>query len=132
MEVDQKYHIFKLMLEKEVELDNHSESYSSVVEEVLDRIIVVLLNILQNIVMNITLKIFMDWVEIDLPGSSEDEELTLQKLIGESAFQLVQLININECFKQDVAKQLECIFIKPKVIQEIVKEATIGTNLEKL
>jgi hypothetical protein len=131
-EVDQKYHIFKLMLEKEVELDNHSEGYSSVVEEVLGRINVALLNTLQNIVMNITLEIFMDWVEIDLPGGSEDEELTLQKLVGESAFQLVQLININECFKHDVAKQLECISIKPKEIQEIVKEATIGTILQKI
>ncbi len=49
-----------------MELDNHSEGYSSVVEEVLSRINVALLNTIQNLVMNITLDIFMDWVEIGL------------------------------------------------------------------
>jgi hypothetical protein len=57
-EVDQKYQIFKLMLEK----DNHFDNYSSVVEKVLSRINVALLNTFQNI------------VKIDLGRSSEDEE----------------------------------------------------------
>lgn len=129
--------IFKLLCEKEPEIDNHSaSSYSPVVQESLSKINFALLNILQNSVMNITLDDFMYWVEIDIEdATTEDEELkrdNLQKSIGEQSFALIELINGFECFQHDVTKQLQTISIKPKTLPEIAREATMGTVLEKI
>ena len=135
--ISDELQIYRLMVEKEPELDNHStSSYSSTVNDSLVKVNIALLNTLQNSVMNITLDDFMCWVEIDIEDPlTDDEDLkrdNLQKSIGEMSYSLVQLINVHEYFQHDVAKHLQTISIKPKSLEEIAKEATVGTVLEKV
>lgn len=136
-EVDEELRIFKLMNEKEPETNNYSSnSYSPIVHDTLTKINIALLNTLQNSVMNVKLDDFMFWVEIDIEDpTTEDADMkkdNLQKSIGEFSYNLIQIINDNECFQHDVGKQLETISIKPKSLAEIAKEATVGTVLEKI
>lgn len=131
-QVDKKFNIFKLVAEKEPEVDNHSDLYSSEVDSCLKLINLALLNTLQSCVMDVTIDMWVDWVEYDAPGKEFDGETTLQKIIGEMAYKLTKLINENECFQHDVVKQLETLASKPKELQEIIKEATIGTLLTKI
>lgn len=135
--IKDEFLIYKLMNEKEPEVNNFSVcSYSPTVNEFLTKINIALLNTLQNSVMNITLDDFMYWVEIDIEDpSTEDEDLkkdNLQKSIGEFSFNLIQFINNNECFQHDVVKQLGTISIKPKTLLEIAQEATVGKVLDKI
>lgn len=132
-----EFHIYKLMSEKEPEVDNFSTtSYSPVVHDALSKLNIALLNTLQNSVMNITLDDFVYWVEIDIDDPSmDDEDLkvdNLQKSIGQLSFALIHLVNDNECFQHDVVKQLQTISIKPKTLSEIAKDATVGTVLDKI
>ncbi|KAG5679634.1 hypothetical protein PVAND_009192 [Polypedilum vanderplanki] len=136
-EIDEKFHIYKINADKEPETNNYSTNrYSESVSETLNTLNVILLNTLQNSILNITLEDFMYWVEIDIDDILiEDIDLkrdNLQKLIGEQAYELIELINANEKFEHNVVKQLSTISIKPKSIQDIAKEATVGTILEKI
>ena len=135
--INEDMKIFKLMAEKEPEVNNFStKTYSPVIEETLTKINIVLLNTLQNSVLNITLDDFMYWVEIDTEDPlTEDPDLkrdNLQKSVGEMSYALTQLINDNECFQHNVASQLQTISIKPKTLAEIASEATVGTVLDKI
>lgn len=135
--IQDEFLIYKLMSEKEPEVDNFcANSYSPIVHESLSKLNIALLNTLQNSVMNVTLDDFMYWVEIDIEDpSTDDEDMkkdNLQKSIGAFSFNLIQLINNNECFQHDVVKQLETISIKPKTLLEIAQEATVGTVLDKI
>lgn len=136
-QIGEELQVYKLLVEKEPEMDNHSATrYSPAVHDALAKINTALLNTLQNSVMNITLDDFMFWVEIDIDDpTTDDEDLkkdNLQKSIGEFSYALIKTINEHECFQHDVAKQLETISIKPKTLKEIAKEATVGTVLEKI
>lgn len=135
--IDEKFHIYKLMLEQEPEVDNFSSiSYSQPVSEILSNINIILLNTLQNSVLNITLDHFMYWVEIDTEdATTEDVDLkcdNLQKSIGVKSHALIKIIEGNSVLEHDVAKQLSTIAIKPKTLEEVAKEATVGTVLDKI
>lgn len=134
---DEKFHIYKLMRDQEPEVDNFSfKSYSQPISEILSNINIILLNTLQNSVLNITLDDFMHWVEIDIEDPSvEDVDLkcdNLQKSIGVQSHALMEIINNNAVLEHDVAKQLSTIAIKPKTLEEVAKEATVGTVLDKI
>lgn len=128
--------IYKLMLEQEPEVDNHSSTYSLPVDDTLMKINVALLNTLQNSVLNITLNHFVYWVEVDVEDPEEEEvDLkidNLQKAVGLSAYNLTQIMSLNECFQHDLINQLKCLAVKPKELHEIAEEATVGTVLEKI
>jgi hypothetical protein len=135
--IDEKFHIYKLLMSKEPERDNYStKTYSSSVNDTLLCVNTILLNTLQNSVLNITLDDFMYWVEIDVEDfSNDDEDLkrdNLQKSIGEQCFELIEMINSSEWCEHDVVKQLVTISIKPKSLKEIASSATIGTVLDKI
>lgn len=70
---------------------------------------------------------FMYWVEVDL-----DDETTLQRAVGEAAYNLQELINVNACFKHDVTTQLKTITVKPLTVEERVSQSTIGELIAKL
>lgn len=93
LEVDAKYNMFKVMLEQEPEIDNHSNiNYSNPVSEILLQINIALLNTLQNFLMNVTVDLFVYWVEIDVANEEDPgEELTLQKLVANSCFDLIEV-----------------------------------------
>lgn len=136
-EIEDKFHIYKINQDKEPETNNYSvNNYSSAVNETLTQINILLLNTLQNSVLNVTLDDFMYWVEIDLDDNLIiDEDLkrdNLQKLIGEQAYELVDMIKNNLCFEHNVVEQLSTISLKPKTIQEIAKEVSVGTVLDKI
>lgn len=94
LQVDAKYNMFKVLLEQEPEIDNHSNSnYSESVGETLLQINIALLNTLQNCLMNVTVDLFVYWVEIDVANEEDpDEELTLQNIIANSCYDLMQVI----------------------------------------
>ncbi|CAG9806186.1 unnamed protein product [Chironomus riparius] len=136
-EIEDKFYIYKINQDKEPEANNYSvNKYSLGVEETLTQINIILLNTLQNSVLNVTLDDFMYWVEIDMDDDIiADQELkrdNLQKLIGEQAYELVDIIKNNECFDHNVVEQLSTISLKSKTLQEIAKEASVGTVLDKI
>lgn len=119
--------IYALMRECEPLIDDHRNTYTDVVQDTLHRMNTTLLNSLQFNVMQVDCLTFMYWVEVDL-----DDEYTLQRAVGEVAHKVEQMISINECFEHDVAVQLKAISIKPKTIEEIIAQSTIGEMIEKL
>ncbi|KAG4072637.1 hypothetical protein HA402_004726 [Bradysia odoriphaga] len=127
LDVDKKFLIYSLMSEKDKLLDNHSNVYSEPVNETLHKINTALLNSLQTNVMMVNIDTFLNWVEEDI-----DDEHTLQSVVGEAAYNVSQLIQLNECFKHDVLAQLKSISIKPLSTEEKAKRATIGDVLNKL
>lgn len=127
IDVDKRFLIYSLMSEKDVLVDNHSHVYSEPVSEILHKINTALLNSLQTNVMMINLDTFLNWVEEDI-----DDENTLQSLVGEAAYAVSNLIQLNECFNHDVLAQLQSIAIKPLTPEEKAKKSTIGELLNKL
>lgn len=135
--VAEEVQIFKVMAGKEREVDNFSAtSYSPVVHEALSTINMALLNTLQNSVVNIKLDDFMYWVEIDIEdNSTDDDDLkcdNIQKSVGMLSFKLIELISKNDSFQHNVIDQLQTISIRPKTLEEIASEATVGTILQKI
>lgn len=122
-----EYAIYELMREREPLIDNQRDSYSESIAETLHKFNITLLNSLQNNVMQVNCYAFMYWVEVDI-----DEEHTLQRVVGEAAYRVDQLINLNECFEHNVSAQLKTIAIKPQTIEEIISGSTIGELITKL
>lgn len=123
-----EYNIFALMSEREPLIDDHRESYSDIVRDTLHQMNTTLLNSLQYNVMQVDCNAFMYWVEVDI-----NEEYTLQRLVGEAAYKVEQIINLNECFTHDVSAQLKALVIKPLTVPEMIARIeTIGEWIEKL
>lgn len=123
-----EYDIYALMRERESLIDDHRENYSDIIQEVLHRMNTTLLNSLQYNVMQVDCNAFMYWVEVDI-----DDEYTLQRVVGEAAYKVEQLINFNECFTHDVSVQLKAIVVKPLTVPEMIERIeTIGEWIEKL
>lgn len=127
LDIDKKFLIYSLMSEKDNEMDNHSHAFSEPVNETLHKINTALLNSLQSNVMMVNIDTFLNWVEEDV-----DDDHTLQNVVGEAAYEVTNLIQVNECFKHDVLAQLQSIAIKPLTTVEKAKNATIGDVLNKL
>lgn len=127
LDVDKKLLIYSVMSGKDNEIDNHSHVYSEPVDETLHKINTALLNSLQSNVMMVNIDTFINWVEEDI-----DDEHTLQNVVGEAAYNVINLIQVNECFKHDVLVQLQSISIKPLTLAEKSQKATIGEILNKL
>lgn len=125
--VEKDYQKYSLMNEKDKLFNNHSSIYSEITKASLIKINNSLLNCLQTNVMGVSIKTFMYWVEIDL-----DDETTLQKSVGESAFKVFECLKFNENYEHDVVNQLESIVIRPTPLNDILKVATIGKILIKL
>lgn len=123
-----EYDIYALMRERESLIDDHRENYSDIIQDVLHRMNTTLLNTLQYNVMQVDCNAFMYWVEVDI-----DDERTLQRVVGEAAHKVEQLINVNECFTHDVSVQLKSIVVKPLTVPEMIERIeTIGEWIEKL
>ncbi|XP_065365949.1 uncharacterized protein LOC135958925 [Calliphora vicina] len=91
------------------------------------KIIAALLNALQTQVMLVKIDIFIYWVEIDL----NDKE-NLQEVIGTMAFRVGERMISNKTFGHDVQQQLKVIEIRPKTLEEMTRDATIGDILNTL
>ncbi|XP_075158941.1 gem-associated protein 4b-like [Haematobia irritans] len=91
------------------------------------KIITALLNALQNNVLLVKLDIFLYWVEIDL-----NEKQTLQEVVGVMAYHVGERMVKNRTFGHDVQHQLQGIAIKPKTLEEVIKESRIGDILNAL
>ncbi|XP_055370705.1 uncharacterized protein LOC129605151 [Condylostylus longicornis] len=121
------YEIFDICKESCPIIENKCVSYSKPVAEIQSQIITSLLSTLQYNVMLVTIDVFMYWVEIDLT-----ESITLQSVIGEKAYCVLERMQSNKSFGHDVQEQLQFIAIRPKTLNEIIKESTIGEILCKL
>lgn len=123
-----EYNIFAVMQEREPLINDHRGCYSDAVQDTLHRMNTTLLNSLQYNIMQVDCNSFMYWVEVDI-----DDEYTLQRLVGEEAYNVEQMIDLNECFAHDVSAQLKSIVIKPLTVPEMIARIeTIGEWIEKL
>lgn len=100
---------------------------SKILKETQLKLIAALLNALQTNVMMVKIDIYIYWVEIDL----NDKE-NLQEVIGNMAFKVGERIRANKAFGHDVQNQLKVIEIRPKTLEEIIRDATIGEILNTL
>lgn len=119
--------VYQLMKEKEKLANINIDGYSEVAGDLMKKLNITLLNTLQQNVMQVDCHAFMYWVEIDL-----NDELTLQRAVGEAAYAVIELLNINECFKHEVEQQLKTIAVKPITVAERVSQFTIGELITKL
>lgn len=119
--------IYALMREREPLVDNLRETYSDPVTETLHRFNTTILNSLQNNVMHVDMHMYMYWVEI-----KTDAGITLQQAVGEAAYHVEQLINMNECFQHGVSAQLKEITIKPLTVEERAEQSSIAELIDKL
>lgn len=119
--------VYQLMKEKEKLNDTSIEGYSEAAGDLLKKLNITLLNTLQQNVMQVDCHAFMYWVEIDL-----NDELTLQRSVGEAAHALIELLNLRACFKHEVSQQLKTIAVKPITVAERVSQFTIGELIAKL
>lgn len=103
-----------------------TNSYSLVKEFQL-KVITALLNCLQYNVMLVKIDVFMHWVEVDV-----NRHETLQSVIGLKSFFVSERMLDNQNFNHDVAQQLKSIAIRPKSLEEQLKDASIGDILSKL
>lgn len=90
-------------------------------------IIRALLNALQTQVMMVKIDVFIHWVEIDL-----NYKENLQEIIGAMAFSVGQKMISNKAFGHDVQQQLKVFEIRPKTLEDTIRDATIGEILNKL
>lgn len=125
---DKRIHkAFELMREREPIIEENRLHYTDTTQGILNRLNITLFNILQNNVMRIDCNTFMYWVEVDL-----DDETTMQRSIGEAAYTLLHLFNVNENFEHDVSDMLRNISIKPLTTEERIAQCTIGELITKL
>lgn len=92
------------------------------------KIIACLLNSLQYIIFLITIDVFMSWMELEFP----EDNSNLQMIVGGKAYYLLERMKANPYFSHDVEAQLTAIAIRPKTLEETLKEATLGQVLLKL
>ncbi|XP_073833375.1 gem-associated protein 4b-like [Musca autumnalis] len=106
---------------------NASSSEGSELKEQQMKIITALLNALQNNVLLVKIDIFIYWVEIDL-----NEKQTLQEVVGEMAYRVGERMVQNKVFGHDVQQQLKVIEIRPRTLEETIRESRIGDILNAL
>lgn len=108
-------------------VDSAFPARSEAVTGKLHQLNVLLLNTLQANLKTVTVFTFMDWCEVDI-----DDEMTLQRQIGEAAFAVEQLIMCDHRFAHDILDQLKSISMRPKTLPEVIREATLGEIMSKL
>lgn len=119
--------VYQVMSEHQPLGDLNVDGYSEVVDQMLKKLHITHLNQLQHNVMQVDCHAFMYWVEIDIT-----DELTLQRAIGEAAHAFIELVNVNDCFRHEVAGQLKTIAVKPESVAERAAQWTIGEFISKL
>ncbi|XP_053697011.1 uncharacterized protein LOC128744203 [Sabethes cyaneus] len=130
-EVDENMSIYQIMGEKHTAKKEIPEAYSHGTDSYLMKINNCLLNTLQTCVMEVTIDSFMYWVEIDIVTEA-GEKCSLQQLVGESAFKLMETLKDNKLFQHNVLKQLPSIALRPKSQAEKAMELPMRVLMEKI
>ncbi|XP_058444893.1 uncharacterized protein LOC131426291 [Malaya genurostris] len=130
-EVEEDMSIYQIMGEKHVARKEIPESYSLGTDSHLVKINNCLLNTLQTCVMEVTVDSFMCWVEIEISVDGT-ETLSLQQIIGESAYKLLETLKENEVFQHNVLKQLPAISLRPKSQAEKAMELTMRDLMDRV
>ncbi|XP_062539163.1 uncharacterized protein LOC134207466 [Armigeres subalbatus] len=130
--VDEKMKIFEIMGEEHVPKREIPEQYSQGTDSYLMKINNCLLNTLQTCVMEVTIDGFMYWVEIEISAGNQDEKISLQQFIGESAFRLCEMLKDIKILQHNVLKQLPAISLRPKSQAEKAMELSMRDLMEKL
>lgn len=103
------------------------DEFGESVYATLNKLNILLLNTLQSNLMLVTVSTFIDWVEFDI-----NDELTLQRQVAEAAHGIEELIKSDNRFAHDVLLQLQSISVRPKTIQDVIRESTLGEIMGKL
>uniref|UniRef100_A0A182PE91 Uncharacterized protein n=1 Tax=Anopheles epiroticus TaxID=199890 RepID=A0A182PE91_9DIPT len=128
--VDPAMSVYELMDDRHVHKPA-PEEYTQATETTLLKINHCLLNTLEMGLMHVTLERFCYWVEIDLFSESE-ETVTLQQVIGESAYRLCEDLKSHKHFRHSIVRHLTQFAMRPKTLAEKVPAFNLGTLMERL
>ncbi|XP_055610501.1 uncharacterized protein LOC129757334 [Uranotaenia lowii] len=129
--LDEKLSIYKIMGESHPVRTEIPEEYSAGTETHLIKINNCLLNTLQTCVMEVTVDRFMYWAEVDIVREKQ-ENASLQQVIGEYAFRLLEVLKDRKIFQHNVLKQLPSIALRPKSQAEKAMDLSMRELMEKL
>lgn len=115
-------------LDQQLQRNAYNSSTADARNKVLLRIIHGLLNAIHDAMKLINVDIFVDWADTDL-----DEQFTMQRFIGESAYRLnEQLVTGGAPYEHDCIPLLGSFSQRPRTIEDVVRDATMSELMQKL
>nr|XP_040238446.2 uncharacterized protein LOC120959245 [Anopheles coluzzii] len=128
--VDPAMSVYQLMDDRHVHKPSPAE-YSPASDATLLKINHCLLNSLEFCIMHVTLERFCYWAEIDLFGEG-DETVTLQQVIGESAYRLCEDLKSHKHFRHSILRHLTQFALRPKTLAEKATGLTLGALMARI
>ncbi|XP_049295415.1 uncharacterized protein LOC125770136 [Anopheles funestus] len=127
--VDPAMSVYQLMDDLHVDKPAPIE-YSQATVGTLLKINHFLLNTLEICIMHVSLECFCYWAEINLFKDGQ-ESVTLQQIIGESAYRLCEELNSHKHFRHSIVRHLTQFALRPKTLTEKAATLTLGTLMNR-
>uniref|UniRef100_A0A182LS57 Uncharacterized protein n=1 Tax=Anopheles culicifacies TaxID=139723 RepID=A0A182LS57_9DIPT len=127
--VDPAMSVYQLMDDLHVDKPAPIE-YSQATVGTLLKINHFLLNTLEICIMHVSLECFCYWAEIDLFKDGQ-ESVTLQQIIGESAYRLCEELNSHKHFRHSIVRHLTQFALRPKTLAEKAATLTLGSLMTR-
>uniref|UniRef100_A0A182W4C7 Uncharacterized protein n=1 Tax=Anopheles minimus TaxID=112268 RepID=A0A182W4C7_9DIPT len=127
--VDPAMSVYQLMDDLHVDKPAPVE-YSQATVGTLLKINHFLLNTLEICIMHVSLECFCYWAEIDLFKDGQ-ESVTLQQIIGESAYRLCEELNSHKHFRHSIVRHLTQFALRPKTLTEKAATLNLGTLMNR-
>uniref|UniRef100_A0A182Q0I1 Uncharacterized protein n=1 Tax=Anopheles farauti TaxID=69004 RepID=A0A182Q0I1_9DIPT len=128
--VDPAMSVYELMDDRHVHKPAPAE-YTQATDGTLLKINHCLLNTLEMCIMHVTLERFCYWAEIDLFAEGE-ETVTLQQVIGESAYRLCEELKSHRHFRHSIVRHLTQFALRPKTLAEKAAGMNLGTLMLRI
>uniref|UniRef100_A0A182ITW9 Uncharacterized protein n=1 Tax=Anopheles atroparvus TaxID=41427 RepID=A0A182ITW9_ANOAO len=116
--------VYELVNDRHVPKEATAE-FSQPSENALTKINNCLLNTLETCIMHVSIDRFLYWAEIDLFREGE-EPVTLQQVIGESAYRLSEDLRANKQIHHSIVRHLTQFAMRPKTLAEKATTMTLG------
>ncbi|XP_053663329.1 uncharacterized protein LOC128712458 [Anopheles marshallii] len=127
--VDPAMSVYQLMDDVHVDKPAPVE-YSQATVGTLLKINHFLLNTLEICIMHVSLECFCYWAEINLFKDGQ-ESVTLQQIIGESAYRLCEELNSHKHFRHSIVRHLTQFALRPKTLTEKAAVLNLGTLMNR-
>ncbi|XP_052901252.1 uncharacterized protein LOC128307444 [Anopheles moucheti] len=127
--VDPAMSVYQLMDDVHVDKPAPVE-YSQATVGTLLKINHFLLNTLEICIMHVSLECFCYWAEINLFKDGQ-ESVTLQQIIGESAYRLCEELNSHKHFRHSIVRHLTQFALRPKTLTEKASVLNLGTLMNR-
>ncbi|XP_058127451.1 uncharacterized protein LOC131291012 [Anopheles ziemanni] len=130
IEVGPEMGIYELVNDRHVPREALKD-YSQPSENALTKINNCLLNTLETCIMHVSIDRFLYWAEIDLFKEGE-EPVTLQQVIGESAYRLSEDLRTNKQIHHSIVRHLTQFAMRPKTLAEKATTMNLGMLMLKI